>query len=257
MRSGAAIRRGFSGTVWISVGLLALLACASPPPAPPPVPEPPAWREAVRTLAIAPLFSVTSRVSAAQATAAFEERVTKRLVDAGFEVVGSDVWDAIWRRRVEDVGPIFDASTGKPDEERHALVRDAVHRELAEDRGVDAILLLEIRVDETYGSRVAPEACGDRIQPWWPGGWKPEGDPALLVRISCLAGFLVVPGGEQLFARQAGLEGIETWDAQTRAVRPAAEMLQDAAVLDRAVGVVLEPLLLAPPPDAAPPTDGA
>ncbi|MEZ4330983.1 MAG: hypothetical protein R3F35_04490 [Myxococcota bacterium] len=183
--------------------------------------------------------------------------MTKRLVDAGFDVVGSEVWDATWRRYVEDVGPIFDASTGKPDEERHALVRDAVHRELAEARNVDAILLLEIRVHETFGSRRAPEACGQRIQPWWPGGWQPQGDGALLVRISCLVGFLVVPGGEQLFARQSGLEGVETWDAQTRAVRPEAEMLQDAAVLDRAVDVVLAPLLLAPAPDAAPPADGA
>jgi hypothetical protein len=233
---------------WMLVLLSLVLAlgpsgCATKPP--PAEPEVPRIGKEVKTIALAPLDSWIGTVKPEQVEAAFERRAVDHLERAGRTVVEPAVWKAIWRRYADDVGGLFDASTGKADEKKLATVREAVIRELVETRAIDGVLRLEVRPSEIYAVGGIPTVCGRATSPYWPSGWANRGGgrpPATIVRFSCLVGILVDPGGKELFARQAGIEGIETYDAQTRAVRPSEFMLRDDPVLDQAISVVLVPL---------------
>jgi len=241
---------GFAGLV--ALALLGLAGCATRPK--PPQTDYGEIRAKVKTVALAPVRSATVVVKVDQADAAFTERATLQLRAAGLTVLDPSVWDGLWRRYAEDVGGVYDVSTGEADEQKHATVRDAVVRELVEVHHVDAILYLAVRVAEHFGVSQLPQVCGEYVPPYWPGGWASRsGKPATIVRSTCLVGVLVDPNDEELFARQSGLEGIETYDAQTRAIRPEAEVFQDAEMLDRAVVSVLEafPPLAVPPAAAA------
>jgi hypothetical protein len=209
-----------------------------------------AIRAKVRTVAIVPLFSTTNVVAREQVEAAFLGRARDRLTTSGLRVVGPEVWDVIWRRYADDVDGIYDPSTGEADDEKYRTVEDATRRELAEKHAVDAILSLSVRPVDTYGVAAMPRVCGQPVAPYWPGGWFKWGNGASRVRTACLIGFLSDPSGTQYFARQAPIEGIETFDQQTRAVRPPDAVFQDPTILDRATEIVLQPLL--GPVDAAP-----
>ncbi len=207
----------------------------------------------LKTIAVAPLDSWTGGVKPEQVEAAFEQRVVAQLVAADRTVIGPDDWKAIWRRHADDVGGIYDASTGKPDDEKLETVREAVIRELRETRQIDAILYVTVRPSEIFGLGGMPTVCGRVTAPYWPNGWtnRRGGEkPATLVRFTCLVGVLVDSGGKELFARQAGREGIETYAAQTRALRPPEQMFQDGFVLDQVIETVLAPFAGAPGPEA-------
>lgn len=216
--------------------------CATPPP--PAEVDYSYVRRKVKTVALAPLRSGIEGVKPEQVEAAFEQRAIDRLVGSGLIVVEPAVWKASWRRYAEDVGGIFDVSTGKPDEERLATVQEAVIRELVETRGIEGILWLAVQPIDVHGVSEMPKVCGRVLSPFWPDGWADRGpgqDPATLVRFSCLVGVLEYPGGKKLFTRQAGIEGVATYDAQTRAVRPVELVLRDGLVLDQATATVLLP----------------
>ncbi|MBK7948013.1 MAG: hypothetical protein IPK00_04580 [Deltaproteobacteria bacterium] len=204
-----------------------------------------AIRAKVRTVAIAPPSSATVVVAREQVEEAFLGRTTERLAVSGLRIVGPGIWSEIWRRYAGDVAGVYDASTGEVDQEKYRTVEDATYRELVELHSVDAILYLTVRPVETYGVPVHPRVCGGTAPPYWPGGWFKWGHGASLVRTACLVGYLEDPSGKQYFARHAPIEGIETYDQQTRAVRPRDAIFQDPLVLDRVVEIVLEPLLAA------------
>lgn len=241
-------------TLTILIVFLGLLASACASNRPPADDGGAAIRAKVRSVAIATPFSVTPIVEAEQVAAAFLGRATDRLTTSGLRVVGPEIWDEIWRRYAGDVGGVYDASTGEVDEEKWRTVEDATYRELVEVHSIDAILYLMVRPAETYGVAVHPEVCGGTAPPYWPGGWFKWGHGASMVRTACLIGLLEDPIGEVLFARHAPIEGLETFDRQTRAVRPREAVFQNAVVLDEATKIVLAPLL-GPPPDAVKPTD--
>lgn len=212
----------------------------------------------VDRVALAAMTSEAAQIRSAQAEAAFFGRVDERLGRSGVEVVEPSLWPTLWRRYAEDVGGIFDPSTGKGDEEKFAVVRAAVHRELAEAHGIDGILYLRIGVVEHSGVRGDVNACGGAASPYWPANRarNPQ-EAASLVRTACLVGRLVRPGGETLFTLEAPIEAIETYAEQTRAVRPESDCLRDEAALDRALATVLEPFdrrISAKDPAAAQPT---
>jgi hypothetical protein len=221
-----------------------------------------AIRAKVRTVAIVPPFSATIVVEREQVEEAFLGRTIDRLAASGLKVVGPEIWDEIWRRYAGDVGGVYDASTGKSDQEKYRTVADATYRELVEAHSVDAILYLSIRPVDTYGVPVHPKVCGGTAPPYWPDGWFKWGHGASLVRTACLVGVLEDAAGKQLFARHAPIEGIETYDQQTRAVRPRDAVFQNPLVLEQAVEVVLKPMLTPSAPQVPGPartesTDGA
>ncbi len=209
-----------------------------------------ALREKVKTIAVARISSSTHWLSHEQVRTAFEGRVSKRLAAAGVEVVPVSAWDELWTRYADDVGGVFDAQTGEADQEKFEVVRDAVIRELVESRRVDAFLYVQVKLVDSFGVKGKPTVCGEDVDVYWPGGWKDPGlgEAASLVRSACLTGLLVDAKGETLSGLQAPLVGVETYDEQTRAVRPSDEILADPQVLDHATSIVLE--AFAPSPSA-------
>ncbi len=226
-----------------SLGIaLALAGCATPtPPGESVVEGVPAN---VETVALAAFHSSVADIEPERVEEAFEGRLTERLTGWGIEVIPSSVWRRIWRRYAEDVGGIYDRSSGEADEQKFAVVREAVYRDLVENHSADAILYVDVKLVEDYGVRALPQVCGETVTPYWPGGWADHSqapNPATMVRSSCLVGILVDPGGKSLFGRQAGIEGMETYDVQTRAVRPPERVFLNGERLDEATAVVLAP----------------
>lgn len=207
-------------------------------------------RAKAHKVALASMTSQAAIVSPVRAEEVFIARSQDLLRRGGVEVVELAVWESAWRRSADDVGGIYDPSTGEVDEKKHAIVLDAVYRELVESHGIDAILHLEIHVVEHSGVRGVVNACGTVHSPYWPDTMLlARGYPMNLVRTACLVGHLRTPAGESLFDREAGIEGIETYASQTRAVVPEAEVLKDEVAIDRAVEIVLRPFV----PPAKPP----
>ena len=210
----------------------------------------------VDTVAISPVGASADALSDAEAQVKFEGRAIERLEAAGIRVVRADTFDRFWQRYADDVGGVYDVSTGAVDPVRFEIVRDAVYRELVEVEDVDAVLVLRVVVVDTPGvdprpGRVgrSPEVCGQRVAMYWPGGFSGQsGEFPSLVRSACLSAELFGSGGNVIFSRLWPLESIETYDRQSRAVRPRGERLANDRVLDAAVASVLRPLIEANAP---------
>lgn len=216
--------------------------CASDPPRPSEDTEAIERLSRVRVVAIQPLTTATAVVDRDRVSAVFGARVEARLEAAGRRVVGPEVWEEIWARYAGDVGDIFDPSTGKADEQRYMTVRDAVVRELADAHGIDGWLRVFVGVNESFGVSDQAKACGGSAPPYWPGGWKKTANHgAVIVRIACLVVVVNDVDGKELFSALAPIEGIETYDRQTRAIRTPDELFQDPALLDGAIEAVLAP----------------
>lgn len=211
----------------------------------------------VKTVAIASLGSRVPRLSSDQVAAVFEGRAVERLEKAGVAVVGTGVWEEVWRRYADDIGGVYDATTGEADEEKYTTVKEAVTRELVEEHGVDAILFLLVAAVENEGVMRDVRACGGTVEVYWPGNWRarqPREQAATLVRSVCLVGSLQDSNGKELFGRQAPIAAIETRAEQTRAMRPSAEFFQDGYMIDNAIEFVLHPFEPLPE-DADQPTE--
>ena len=72
----------------------------------------------------------------------------------------SEVWSDIYRRAAEDVGGIFDTSTGERDEEKSDLVQETLETELATQHGVDALLVLRVKQVRLDMVQMKMDFCG-------------------------------------------------------------------------------------------------
>ncbi|MCR9092594.1 MAG: hypothetical protein NXI30_00115 [bacterium] len=112
------------------------------------------------------------------------ERIVKRVMHAvgsrleqmGYEVVEDASFDALWRRFAEEVGGVYDTTTGVADEKKFELVREYTLRELASEHDVDAYVHLNFfsRVAQPRYRRVLNSsltALGDDLT------WKDQGMP--------------------------------------------------------------------------------
>ena len=211
---------------------------------------------AVDTVAIASVGAAADALSDAEAQAKFGGRAIERLEAAGIRVVRAEPFDRLWQRYADDVEGVYDVSTGAVDPVRFEIVRDAVYRELVEAEDVDAVLVLRVVIVDTPGvdrrpgkTGLAPRVCGRKVEIYWPGGFSGQyGEPPSLVRSACLSAELFGSGGNTIFSRLSLLESIETYDRQSRAVRPGSERLTNGRVLDAAVASVLRPLIEANAP---------
>lgn len=206
----------------------------------------------VDTVALAPVGAAPDALSDAEARRLFEKRATERLEQVGFRVVPGKVYDRMWARYADEVGGVYDESTGEADDARLEIVRDAVYRELSEVHGVDAVLALRVVVVDSPGINAhptgvgySPIVCGRKVPIYWPGGWDSQwGEFATLLRSACLSAQLFGTGGYSIFSRRHLLESLETYDRQSRAVRPRKQRFMRERVLDIAVASVLKPLIL-------------
>jgi len=78
----------------------------------------------------------------------FENLITTRLKEAGFSVIGSKIYDEIWRHETEASGGYFDPISGKTDKARLKNILTRTREELISKYRIDAILFPQIKVVE-------------------------------------------------------------------------------------------------------------
>jgi hypothetical protein len=76
----------------------------------------------------------------------FEALITTRLKEAGFSVIGSKIYDEIWRHEAEALGGYFDTISGKADKARLKSILTRTREELISKYRIDAILFPQIKV---------------------------------------------------------------------------------------------------------------
>ncbi|MEM9175914.1 MAG: hypothetical protein AAGC67_11830 [Myxococcota bacterium] len=211
-------------------------------------------RAQVRTVAISPYTAPHSQMDAERARATFEPLVTERLEAAGLTVVPSEVWLGIHRQAAEDLGGIYDPSTGEGDEEKLELLNETLYAELANQHDVDALLFLQVKQVRLDLKRAELDFCGKSGRVNFPKredgtGFSARGTltgtgvgTVTLAYASCLSAMLFDMDRNFLYGIQHGLEVFDSYARQTRAKRPREERLKDPAVIEEAVETVVGPL---------------
>lgn len=219
-------------------------ACVRPPPYNPFKTASREVRDRVQTIALAPLTAASTLADRKSAWAQLEPMVTERLKAGGFAVVPSEEMEKLWRRAANDVGGVFDPVTGEVDKTRFETVEAAVYRDLGTDRDVDAVLYLTIAAVVLYLPGPTVNYCGITTNEplYWPSSAAPLVEAATVAVALCLNALLLDLEGRELYAIRHGLETIETYAEQTRAIRPIAERLQRRAGFVDAVEKTVGPL---------------
>jgi hypothetical protein len=230
--AGAGVRGRRRRATWLATVALLAAGCAKPyDPFRVPRDE---LRGRVRTIALAPLRVDPDVVEDPSAHAWIEGLATARLVAGGFAIVEPREVERLWREAAADVGTVFDPVSGQLDKTRFELVEDAVYRELATRHRVDAVLYLHVYNVDLYLTGATVRFCGREDAAYWPGGLGLLDRPTL-VRAACLGVSLYDMDERLLYTIKSGIEPLETYVRQTRAVRPVTERLQNGVRLQRAV----------------------
>jgi len=202
-------------------------------------------RRSIRNVAMAPVYVPQTMMSFADARASFEPFATERLEAAGFRVIPSETWAELWKQAATDVGGVYDASTGAVDEERFLLVRGAVYRALENEHEADAVLYLNVALENLYLTGSEVFFCGGSGKVYFPSESSEEPDRYLdvtMVRAACVSANLYDMETRYLYGIRHALEIIETYAEQTRAVRPEGERLKDPAQIEEALEEIIGPL---------------
>jgi hypothetical protein len=224
------------------IALAALLSACAKPYNPFKIPST-ELRGRVTTIALAPLVAGADLVDREYARAQIEPIVTKRLEAGGFLVIPSTEMERLWRRSASTVGGAFDPISGEADKKRLEAIREAVHRDLRAEHHADAVLYLHIAAVDLYITGPKVDYCGlsgDTV--YWPAAGFSWGERTTLVLALCLDTELYDMEGRNLYGIRHGLETVETYFRQTRAVRPIDERLRDRVRLVQAVEATLGPL---------------
>jgi hypothetical protein len=232
------VRSNRSGRLARLLALLATAGCVTPQPYDPfQVPEA-ELRSRVDTIALAPLRVSPDLAEPSVARAALEPLVAAKLERAGFHVVPSAGFEALWRAAAAAIGDVYDPNTGESNKERWEVVEDAVYHDLVKQRGVDAVLYLQIS-EEEFPLPTAPLwFCGTRGEPYWPADLPLLARPTLAYA-TCLNATLYDMEERVLYAIRSGIQTTQTYALQTWAERPKQELLGDRAALQRAVDATL------------------
>lgn len=224
-------------------GVLVLLAagCATKPYDPFRIPAA-ELRGRVRTIALAPLQVSADLADRSFARDQIEPLVVKRLEQGGFAVVPSAEMERLWRAAAADVGGVFDPVSGEVDRERYDAVEASVLHDLRSQQRVDGVLWLRIYTVDLYLAGATTTFCGTTGDVYWPGGRLGALEQATLVRASCLSAVLFDMEERELYGIRSGLETVETFASQTRAVRPPEERLRNPVRIRAAVEATVGPL---------------
>jgi hypothetical protein len=202
-------------------------------------------RGRVRTIAMAPANVPQSMMSLTEARTTLEPFARDRLEEAGFRVIPSETWQALWLQSATDLGGVYDASTGAVDKERFPLVREAVYRALANEYGAHAVLYLSVSLFDLYNTGSKVHYCGGASKVYFPSDDSPEPDLFLevtMARAACITASLYDMEARHLYGIRHALEVIETFARQTRAIRPEGERLKDPVQIKQALEAIIGPL---------------
>ena len=145
----------------IVLTLIVVGGCATSPPYDPyRVPKSQVHSQ-VKTIALSPVSLPRVARQAEGVKGRIESLITTKLEKAGYIVVPSKEFGAIWDRLAEQIGGFFDPVTGKANEERIKTVREHARREMVTRFKVDA--LLHPRVQVVWAPFKTDEAVWDGV----------------------------------------------------------------------------------------------
>jgi hypothetical protein len=216
------------------------LACATPyDPFKVPADE---LRKRVDTLAVSPLDVGVELDDVERVRALIEPRVVAMLREGGFEVVPPDEWDRHWLAVAKEVGPIWDPATGKRDEARYEAARTALGHDLATERGVDAIVYLDLYLAKVEASLPKTTLCGTELTIYRPGTPLPPLVRSTIAYGACLQLSVMDLESRELYGIRSGLEFEDAYAKQTHARRPVDQRLRDPKRIAEALDAIVAPL---------------
>lgn len=98
-------------------------------------------RANVRTVALRPVLAQPKVANREAVIRQIETELTTSLEAAGFRVIPSTAFDAVWRDNARRLGGVFDVVTGKLDDDKFDTCYEYTARELARLHGIDAIVI--------------------------------------------------------------------------------------------------------------------
>lgn len=124
---------------WLSLALI-LANCAGTAPFNPYKVPPAEIKARVKTVALSPVDTLPDLDNPDRVKAGFEALIAAKLREAGFMVVPSAEYAAIWKQTMKKAGGVFDPATGKRNEHAFAAARETTVRELFAKTGANALL---------------------------------------------------------------------------------------------------------------------
>jgi hypothetical protein len=200
-------------------------------------------RKRVDTVAISPLDVDVELDDVARVRQLIEPRVVEMLRQGGFEVVPPEEWDPRWLAVAHEVGPIFDPVTGRRDDARYQAARSALYHDLALERGVDAIVYLDLHLERVDAEPPSTYLCATPLTIYWPGIALPPLVRSTIAYGACLQLTVIDLESRELYGIRHGIEFEEAYAKQTHARRPLDQRLRDPNVIADALTVIVGPLV--------------
>jgi hypothetical protein len=181
-----------------------------------------------------------------------QDMVTRHLTLAGFEVVGPEVYQAIYDGFNKQLGGMYDAKTGLLKRDVSAAVVSNARREFISKNRLDGYVIVSVVADAAnyYGMYARWDGVHDRCDGKLPDavvrfleyGASSEGTvPALSMRVQ-----IANAQDRIVFGRQGGIELVAYFTAATFKRVPMDSLLKDSARMERAARVATLPLVHTP-----------
>ena len=202
-------------------------------------------RNKVRIIAITPLLLPGGMEDPEPVKAKFESLVEAKLRKAGFTVVPSREYDAIWKQTTEKLGGVFDPLTGKRDEAKFKTVREHTLRELGAKTKADAVL--EQGISIVKANFAAPNAHwhGTSESVITGGFWATffaGGSQGTVPALSLVVALLDIHGVE-MYVNTGGIQVLAKLSGQNFVTVQRYELFTDDERNRQAVNLALDPLM--------------
>lgn len=234
----------------IPIGILAFsfmsVSCASTTPYNPFKVEQDEFFKTAKIVALGPVFVPADITDTDEAKTKFESAITAKLTQAGFSVIPSKEYSAIWKRMTEEIGGYFDPVSGKRDEAKFKAVREHSRREVSTKFNVDTLLFPRIQIvkaewKDAYatwdGTTESVQSKGDIFMQALLFQSRSGTVPALSLVV-----FIEDLNGRSLYAHAHGLQVLTKFTGGEFVAVPQQELFQEQRNL-AAIDAVLKPLV--------------
>jgi hypothetical protein len=237
----------FRSSLWLyPLVALTLASCAPRAPAVNPFKVPQADIKAkVKVIALAPVNLPGDIDDAEPVKAKFESLITAKLTAAGYKVVPSSEYAAVWKQITESLGGFFDPLTGKRDDKKVKTAREHAVREVTAKTKADAVFDAVINVVKVnFGNNRA--AWHGTTEPLMTGGaWSSFFNGPYQGTVGALSLFVALSDANDvdMYLNAGGIQVLSKLSGRNFTPVPRHELFANEARNQRAVDVALAPLL--------------
>lgn len=240
----------------LAIHSLLVVGCATRQPYNPFKVEPAQFREKVRTIALVPVGVPKGMDNPDEIAKRYEAIITSKLEEAGFKLVSSKEYSAIYDPMVKQVGGLYDPITGEPIEEKFKSAREHAVRELINKHRVDALLYPRIVVEKANWFRNRAMWSGVKEPTTGKEGfWADLNTPSAYGTIPALSLVIQITDSNQTvyYVNSGGIQLLQLYTREGF-LQPyrftevgASELLKDKAKDERAVSLALAGLIKGSP----------